>query len=78
MRRTAALAHDTFNAGIDESWQFNSKELRNSYSLRFITDYLEDLGFKHRGQVYFQRGDPTPKRPYGIYEDLSARSKLEI
>lgn len=59
MWRMAALAHDTFNAGIDESWQFNSDELRNFYSLRFITEYIEDLGFKHRGQVYFQPGDPT-------------------
>lgn len=57
--RIAALAHDTFNAGIDESWQFNSDELRNFYSLRFIIDYLEDLGFRHGGQIYFQQGDPT-------------------
>ena len=59
MWRMAALAHDTFNAGIDENWQFNSDELRNFYSLRFITDYLENIGFKHDGQIYFQRGDPT-------------------
>ncbi len=57
--RIAALAHDTFNAGIDESWQFNSNELRNFYSLRFIIDYLEDLGFRHGGSIYFQQGDPT-------------------
>lgn len=57
--RIAALAHDTFNAGIDESWQFNSRELRNFYSLRFITDYLEDLGFRHHGQIFYQHGDPT-------------------
>ena len=59
MWRMAALAHDTFNAGIDENWQFNSDELRNFYSLRFITDYLENIGFKHDGRIYFQRGDPT-------------------
>lgn len=59
MWRIAALAHDTFNAGIDENWQFNSDELRNFYSLRYITDYLENIGFKHDGQIYFQRGDPT-------------------
>jgi SAM-dependent methyltransferase len=59
MWRMAALAHDTFNAGIDESWQFNENELRNFYSLRFIIDYLENLGLKHSGQLYFQRGDPT-------------------
>ncbi len=57
--RTAALAHDTFNAGIEQSWQSNEKELRNFYSLRFITDYLVDLGFKNEGKIYFQPGDPT-------------------
>lgn len=57
--RMAALAHDTFNAGIDESWRFNSDELRNFYSLRFIIEYIEDLGFKHGGQLHFQPGDPT-------------------
>lgn len=59
MWRIAALAHDTFNAGIYENWQYNQNELRNFYSLRFIIDYLEDLGLKHNGQLYFQRGDPT-------------------
>ena len=59
MWRMASLAHDTFNAGIDESWQFNSDELRNFYSLRFIIDYIENVGFKHGGQLYFQPGDPT-------------------
>jgi SAM-dependent methyltransferase len=59
MWRMAALAHDTFNAGIDESWQFNSNELRNFYSLRYIIQFIEDIGFKHGGQLYFQPGDPT-------------------
>lgn len=59
LRRTAALAHDTFNAGTDETWQFNASELRNFYSLRFIIDTLEELGFTHRGKTLFQPGDPT-------------------
>lgn len=59
LRRTAALAHDTFNAGTDETWQFNASELRNFYSLQFIIDYLEELGFRHRGKTLFQPGDPT-------------------
>ena len=57
--RMAALAHDAFNAGIEESLQFNAAELRNFYSMQFIIDYLEDLGLRHQGQVYFQDGDPT-------------------
>ena len=59
LRRTAALAHDTFNAGTDETWRFNDSELRNFYSLQFIIDYLEELGFRHRGKTLFQPGDPT-------------------
>ena len=53
MRRTVALAHDTINAGIDESWQFNSKELRDFCSLLIKIDYLDDLGLKHNGQLFF-------------------------
>jgi SAM-dependent methyltransferase len=59
MWRMAALAHDTFNAGTQETWQFNADELRNFYSLRYIIRFIEDLGFKHGGQLYFQPGDPT-------------------
>ncbi len=57
-RTFGALAHDTFNAGIDESWQFSSNEFRNLYSLRYIIQVIEDIGFKHNGQLYFQPGDP--------------------
>ncbi len=57
--RMAALAHDTFNAGTDETWQFNADELRNFYSMRFIVNYIKDIGFKHNKQLLFQRGDPT-------------------
>jgi SAM-dependent methyltransferase len=57
--RMAALAHDTFNAGIDETWQFNADELRNFYSMRFIIDYVEDIGFRNNNQLLYQPGDPT-------------------
>jgi len=57
--RMAALAHDTFNAGTAESWQFNADELRNFYSIRFIIDLVEDTGFRNNGMLLFQRGDPT-------------------
>ena len=57
--RIAALAHDTFNAGTNESWQFNADELRHFYSIRFIIDYLEELGFKNGNKLLFQPGDPT-------------------
>ena len=59
MWRIAALAHDTFNAGINLTWSDNENEVRNFYSLPFIIDYLEGLGLRHHGKVHFQRGDPT-------------------
>lgn len=59
MWRMAALAHDTFNAGTNETWRTNRNEVRNFYSLRYIVGYLEDLGLRYDGDVYFQPGDPT-------------------
>jgi len=59
MWRMAALAHDTFNAGTHQSWQVNESELRNFYSLEFITGYLTEIGFRREGSVHFQDGDPT-------------------
>lgn len=59
IRRIAALAHDTFNAGTEESWQFNADERRNFYSLQYIIQFLEGLGLRHDRQLYFQHGDPT-------------------
>jgi len=57
--RMAALAHDTFNAGTSESWQYNADELRNFYSIRFIIDLVEDAGFRNKDMLLFQPGDPT-------------------
>jgi SAM-dependent methyltransferase len=57
--RMAALAHDTFNAGTDETWQFNADELRNFYSIRFIIDLVEEIGFRNNNHLLFQPGDPT-------------------
>jgi len=57
--RMAALAHDTFNAGTEETWQFNADELRNFYSIRFIIDLVEATGFRNNERLLFQPGDPT-------------------
>lgn len=57
--RMAALAHDTFNAGTEESWQYNADELRNFYSIRYIIDLVEDTGFRNNNMLLFQPGDPT-------------------
>ena len=54
-----ALAHDVFNMGTLESWEYNSNEIRNFYSLDFICNFVEEIGFKFDKRTLFQEGDPT-------------------
>jgi len=54
-----ALAHDVFNMGTNASWEYNSKEIRNFYSLEFIQKFVEKIGFKFEQRTLFQEGDPT-------------------
>lgn len=54
-----ALAHDVFNMGTNESWEYNSQEIRNFYSLDFICKFVEQIGFKFDKRTLFQDGDPT-------------------
>ena len=54
-----ALAHDVFNMGTQESWEYNSKEIRNFYSLAFICSFVEQIGFRFDKRTLFQQGDPT-------------------
>ena len=54
-----ALAHDVFNMGTNETWEYNNKEVRNFYSLDFICDFVEKIGFKFDKRTLFQEGDPT-------------------
>jgi len=54
-----ALAHDVFNLGTNESWKYNSNEVRNFYSLEFIIEFVENIGFKFEEKTLFQKGDPT-------------------
>ncbi len=54
-----ALAHDVFNMGTNESWEYNSKEIRNFYSLNFICTFVKKIGFKFDKRSILQKGDPT-------------------
>jgi len=54
-----ALAHDVFNMGTNETWEYNHKEVRNFYSLEFICNFVEEIGFKFDKRTLFQEGDPT-------------------
>lgn len=58
-RTIVALAHDVFNMGTKETWQYNEEEIRNFYSLEFIIQFVENIGFKFEGRTLFQEGDPT-------------------
>lgn len=54
-----ALAHDVFNLGVNESWEYNNNEIRNFYSLDFICKFIEQIGFKFDTKTLYQKGDPT-------------------
>lgn len=59
MRRMVALAHDVFNMGTQETWQYNSNELRNFYALSTLDSMMKEAGFKPVGKRLLQTGDPT-------------------
>ena len=59
MIRMVALAHDVFNAGTNESVDYNRQELRNFYSLEYLDTLLKGAGFKSDGRRLYQAGDPT-------------------
>lgn len=60
MWQLIALAHDVFNMGTKESWQFNRDERRLFYSLETLDEMLVAAGFKTDGRRLLQEGDPTP------------------
>jgi SAM-dependent methyltransferase len=59
MHRMVALAHDVFNMGTEETWRYNSNELRNFYSLSTLDSMMKEAGFKPAGKRLLQTGDPT-------------------
>lgn len=59
MMKMVALAHDVFNMGTDESWNYNAQELRNFYSLEMLDKMLVEYGFQSSGEALYQQGDPT-------------------
>ena len=59
MRRTVALAHDVFNMGTRESWDFNAAERRHFYDLKTLDAMLTTAGFRSDGRRLLQAGDPT-------------------
>lgn len=59
MWKLVALAHDVFNMGTLESWDYNARELRHFYPLDTLDALLARHGFEADGRRLFQDGDPT-------------------
>ena len=59
MMKMVALAHDVFNMGTNENWEYNAQELRNFYSLETLDKMLVAYGFQSTGEALYQEGDPT-------------------
>lgn len=59
MWKLVALAHDVFNMGTLESWDYNARELRHFYRLDTLDAMLARHGFEPDGRRLFQDGDPT-------------------
>ncbi|MBN1240807.1 MAG: class I SAM-dependent methyltransferase [Gammaproteobacteria bacterium] len=59
MWRMVALAHDVFNMGTNETWDYNARERRHFYSLAELDAMLTRAGFESDGRRLFQDGDPT-------------------
>ena len=59
MDKFVSLAHCIFNAGLEESWQTNTRELRFFKSVDYWIQLIESIGFKHTGLQLKQQGDPS-------------------
>jgi len=59
MWRMVALAHDVFNMGTQETWEYNERERRLFYPLETLHGLLTSAGFRSDGRRLLQDGDPT-------------------
>jgi SAM-dependent methyltransferase len=59
MWRMVSLAHDVFNMGTNEAWEYNERERRHFYPLDALHDLLTSAGFRTDGRRLLQDGDPT-------------------
>ena len=59
MRALVSLAHTVFNAGLGETWETNTSELRHFESVQVWVDRLKAAGFTDTGHRLLQDNDPT-------------------
>jgi len=59
MWHMVALAHDVFNMGTQQTWDYNARERRHFYPLDTLHEMLTRLGFRTDQRRLLQDGDPT-------------------
>jgi FAD/FMN-containing dehydrogenase len=59
MNDFVSLVHTVFNAGLNETWETNTRELRHFRSVADWVDYLRAQGLRDMGMRLFQANDPS-------------------
>jgi len=85
LRALVALAHTVFNAGLGETWETNTKELRYFESAATWVERLDAAGFDDAGHRLLQANDPTDntlfcfiKRPRVVQGTTSAATSQRV
>ena len=59
MNDFVSLVHTVFNAGLNETWETNTRELRHFCSVAYWVDYLHARGLQDMGLRLLQANDPS-------------------
>ena len=59
MHTFVSLVHTVFNAGLNETWETNQRELRHFRPVAEWVAYLGERGLQDRGQRELQAHDPS-------------------
>ena len=59
MNDFVSLVHTVFNAGLNETWETNTRELRHFRSVAYWVDYLHARGLQDMGLRLLQANDPS-------------------
>jgi SAM-dependent methyltransferase len=59
MNDFVSLVHTVFNAGLNETWETNTLELRHFRSVAYWVDYLQARGLQDMGLRLLQANDPS-------------------
>jgi hypothetical protein len=59
MNDFVSLVHTVFNAGLNETWETNTRELRHFRSVAYWVEYLQARGLQDMGLRLLQTNDPS-------------------